>query len=365
MKSVRAMVWQALLLAPALLAAATTAFSNPIRGVNGSDPHMTYHDGMYYLTATSWTDVQVIAAPSIAELNTSNPVTLYSDKSDPGRARNWWAPEMHYVDGRWYIYFSTSIDDPDWAVMLPTLTQWVLGGPTTSPLDGEWELLGTIRPENYQSGMLDGTVYKINGQDYFIFSAIEGPLSPKGASLWISKLLTPTTVGPATMIAFPEYGWEKNTSAVLEGPQGIRSPVTDDIYLVYSANSCNTHDYKLGALRLVSETESDPLLPESWVKLPEPFLVTDRAAGVYGPGHNGFFKSPDGTQDWIAYHANRDEAGRCNAYRQTFVQQVYWDTEDGSPRLSPPVAPGVAIEEPSEAGGGYQSTWRADRQQLW
>jgi len=26
--------------------------------------------------------------------------------------------------------------------------------------------------------------------------------------------------------------------------------------------------------------------------------------GVYGPGHNGFFKSPDGTEDWIVYQAN-------------------------------------------------------------
>ncbi|KXJ90097.1 glycosyl hydrolase [Microdochium bolleyi] len=316
------MARQFLLLGPALLSATAAAFTNPIREVNGSDPHMTYHDGMYYLTATSWTDVKLIGAPSINDLKTATPVTLYDDRSDPARARNWWAPEMHYVDGRWYVYFTTSIDDPEWGVMLPTLTQWVLGGPTTTPLDGDWEFLGMIRPENYKGGMLDGTIYKINNQDYFIFSSVDGPESPNGASLWISKLLTPTTVGPATLIAFPEYDWEKNTSAVLEGPQGIRSPVTNDIYLVYSANSCNTPDYKLGALRLKSETDADPLLPSSWEKLPEPFLVTDRAAGIYGPGHNGFFKSPDGTQDWIAYHANRDEAGRCNALRQAFVQQV-------------------------------------------
>ncbi|KAH7028967.1 glycosyl hydrolase [Microdochium trichocladiopsis] len=362
-----------ILLVPLLTAAVVHAFTNPIRQINGSDPHMTYHNGQYYLTATSWNDVQLTAASTIEGLKTATPVAIYSDRSNPRRARNWWAPELHFVQDRWYIYFTTSIDDPDWAVMLPTLTQWVLGGPSganANPLVGEtnaqWEFLGMIRPENYQGGMLDGTIYNINGQDYFIFSSVNGTASPNGASLWISKLLSPTTVSPATLIAYPQYPWENNSSAVLEGPQGIRSPVTGDTYLVYSANDCNTPDYKLGTLRLVAE-DADPLLPESWEKLPEPLLVTDVGRGIFGPGHNGFFKSPDGTQDWIAYHANRNASGRCNAYRQTFVQQVLWDTEDGSPRLSPPVPPGEEIEEPSGTGGGNGGGGgcRARRRGLW
>jgi hypothetical protein len=59
------------------------------------------------------------------------------------------------VDGRWYVYFSTSVDGT-WDVMLPSLTQWVLEGGADSPLDDPFELVGTIRPENYHGGMLDG-----------------------------------------------------------------------------------------------------------------------------------------------------------------------------------------------------------------
>lgn len=145
------------------LSATAHAFTNPIREVNGSDPHMVYHAGQFYLTATSWTDVQLTGAASIEALKTATPVTIFSDRSDPARARNWWAPELHLVDGRWHIYFTTSIDDPEWGVMLPTLTQWVLGGPLESegplvPGEGNdgWEFLGMIRPENYKGGMLDG-----------------------------------------------------------------------------------------------------------------------------------------------------------------------------------------------------------------
>lgn len=145
------------------------------------------------------------------------------------------------------------------------------------------------------------------------------------------------------MIAYPDLAWEKVAGAVLEGPAGITSP-NGEVFLVYSADSCNTPDYKLGALKL--RKHSDPLLPSSWSKLPEPLLVTNVENEIYGPGHNGFFKSPDGKQDWMVYHANRAANGSCNGYRQTFVQPVGWN-RDGSPRLSPPIAPGVEIEEPA------------------
>jgi GH43 family beta-xylosidase len=31
---------------------------------------------------------------------------------------------------------------------------------------------------------------------------------------------------------------------------------------------------------------------------------TSEENGVYAPGHNSFFTSPDGKEDWILYHAN-------------------------------------------------------------
>lgn len=149
------------------------------------------------------------------------------------------------------------------------------------------------------------------------------------------------------MIAFPELEWETDPQAVLEGPAGITSP-DGTIFVVYSANSCNTPDYTLGALRL-GAGGADPLLASSWTKLPEPLLTTSAANGMYGPGHNGFFKSPDGAQDWMVFHANRDAGGRCDKYRQTFVQPVHWDS-DGRPALNPPLAPGVEIAPPPGEG---------------
>ena len=80
---------------------------------------------------------------------------IWSDRSNPERACNFWAPEMHKVDGRWYVYFSSSVCDDDWGVVLPTLRVYVLGGGSENPLSGDYEMLGPIIPPNFDNGMLD------------------------------------------------------------------------------------------------------------------------------------------------------------------------------------------------------------------
>jgi GH43 family beta-xylosidase len=68
------------------------------------------------------------------------------------------------------------------------------------------------------------------------------------------------------------------------------------------------------------------------------------ANGVYGPGHNGFAKSPDGTEDWIIYHAKVDTGPNWN--RVIRMQRFTW-RPDGSPDFGQPVASGVRLPVPS------------------
>lgn len=172
------------------------------------------------------------------------------------------------------------------------------------------------------------------------FSSVEGPKSPDGASLWIAKLLSPTTCGNATMIAHPEFEWEKSDSPVLEGPYGIISPA-GTTYVVYAADSCNTPAYKLGAM--IFTKGSDPLSPDSWTKLPDPIFETKN--GLYGPAHNAFFKSPDGTEDWNVFHANLNAGDRCGPSRKTFIQPLSW--KDDMIDLGEPRPVGTEIKPPS------------------
>lgn len=143
------------------------------------------------------------------------------------------------------MYFSASRCDEDWDVVLPTLRVYVLGGGTENPLSADYELLGPIKPLNFDDGMLDAVCHGAMGRqmdtcltrlglrrfmtletphNFFVsrtlpgvinacildaqYSSVDGPASPDGASLWAAELLSPTECDPATLIAGPEYNWE-------------------------------------------------------------------------------------------------------------------------------------------------------------
>lgn len=127
---------------------------------------------------------------------------------------------------------------------------------------------------------------------------------------------------------------------MLEGPYGLLSP-DGTTYVIYSADSCNTPAYKLGAMELA--TGADPLNPDSWTKFPEPIFTTGN--GLHGPAHNAFFKSPDGTEDWSVFHANLNEDDGCGPSRDTFIQPVSW--LDDKPDLGEPLPVGTEIQAPS------------------
>ena len=85
---------------------------------------------------------------------------------------------------------------------------------------------------------------------------------------------------------------------------------------------------------------------KSWDKSPEPVFQKSDENSVFGPGHNGFFKSPDGTEDWIVYHANDNAGDGCVGKRTTRVQKFTWNA-DGTPNFGTPVSTTMDIPNPS------------------
>jgi len=77
---------------------AYVGFNNPLKNKDGSDPHMVYDSGYYYLTTTTWSNVQIARSKTIAGLKTATPTVVYST-STASRCCNVWAPEIHKVDG--------------------------------------------------------------------------------------------------------------------------------------------------------------------------------------------------------------------------------------------------------------------------
>jgi GH43 family beta-xylosidase len=316
---------------PALKAKASTTFNNPLAS-SGADPFMTFYNGFYYLLyTTNGSTIQVRKAASVAALASTAETQVWND-TDVTRDSFHWAPELHLINGpngnRWYIYYTAGPSS-----CCGNQRLYVLESAGTDPL-GPYTFKGQL----LNTYSIDSTVLSVGSNLYAIYARVDN-----GNSVEIIKLSNPwTTTGSPTRIAEATAPWERQFGIVNEAPAAIVRG--GKIFLTFSANDCSSPNYSLG---LLTANESSNLLSaSSWVKTNGAVFKREDSAGVYGPGHNGFFKSPDGTEDWIIYHAVTNPNGSCGGDRSTRIQKFTWNS-DGTPNFGVPIALSVAQTLPS------------------
>ncbi|MCF4122505.1 family 43 glycosylhydrolase [Antribacter sp. KLBMP9083] len=317
--------------------AATATFTNPLNS-SGPDPWMTYHDGYYYLMTTPWSGpITMRKAPTIEALKGAAAVPVYDD-FPASRGSNVWAPEFHLIDGpngpRWYIYYSAGSGS------IEAQRVHVAESAGTDPM-GPYTYKGMVFGANDWWG-IDGSPVTINGQLYFLWSGVPAQWTGADPSIYIVAMGNPWTVtGARTAISTPTHAWERQGTPMNEGPVALQHD--GRTFVTYSASACQGPDYKLGLLTL---TGSNPLSASSWTKNATPVFQRNDANGVYGPGHNGFFTSPDGTESWIVYHANASSTQGCGSTRTPRIQKFTWNA-DGTPNFGVPVAASTVLNVPS------------------
>ncbi|HET8936102.1 MAG TPA: glycoside hydrolase family 43 protein [Polyangiales bacterium] len=313
-------------------------FTNPLNRKEGSDPWLVYHEGSYYLAATTWSsEITIKRSKTLGGLADAEAIRVW-EGDEASRCCNIWAPEFHLLDGpngkRWYLYFTAGPSGSN----TDNQRMHVLESAGTDPL-GPYTYKARLRDPQADSWAIDGSVFLLQDKLYYLFSAWEGD----NQNVYIAALRNPWTLqGGRVRISQPTRPWERMTANVNEGPVALQH--ADRTFIVYSASACWGSDYKLGMLTY--EPGRDPLQPEAWVKSPEPVFARADAASVYGPGHNGFFKSPDGSEDWIVYHANSASDGVCDIKRTTRAQPFTWKA-DGTPDFGKPLPLTTAIPVPS------------------
>ncbi len=321
---------------PILPPTPTNTFTNPLLN-SGPDPYVVIKDSVYYYTHTLGNRIALWKTKKMSELKNAPVQNIWTAPPTGAGSKNIWAPEVHFINNKWYAYYAA--DDGNNA----NHRMYVLENSAADPLSGTWNEKGKISDPT-DKWAIDGTVLEQNNQLYFIWSGWEGNVDVK-QNLYIAKMLNPWTIeGERVMISSPTYNWETIGSPdVNEGP-GVLKNSSGKVFLTYSASGCWNDDYSIGLLTL--KDGGDPLVAQNWTKTPMPVFTKNPSGGAFGPGHNAFFKSPDGTEDWILYHANPASGQGCGNARSPRMQKFTWNA-DGTPNFGQPVSIGAAIKKPS------------------
>jgi GH43 family beta-xylosidase len=317
----------------------TATFTNPLLS-GGPDPWVIQKDGYYYYCHTMGDKIGLWKTKAMSQLSLGTAKSVWSAPATGGNSRNIWAPELHFIDGKWYIYYTAGSSSD-----LGTQRTWVLENASTDPLAGIWTDKGQIFLPTADYWAIDGTVLQHNNAHYFVWSGYIKP-SDVTQRIYIAKMSNPWTLeGKRVQLSYPQYDWETLGDPlpdVNEGPEILKK--NGRIFLVYSASGCWTDDYSLGMLTLADT--SNPMDSTAWSKSAMPVFTKSPEAKAFGPGHNAFFQSPDGTEDWIIYHANPQTGQGCSNSRSPRMQKFTWNA-DGTPNFGKPVALGTPITKPA------------------
>lgn len=297
-----------------------------------ADPYiMKDENGSFYFTASVPEYDRIILRKSntLDGLKDAEEVSVWHKHEEGIMSIHIWAPEIHYINGTWYLYFAGGDKDDAWAIR-----PYVLECTGSDPMKDKWKECGVMSSADafsFQDFSLDMTVFSHNGRWYCVW-AEKVSVGKKISNLYIAEMETPVKLKTnQVLLTSPDYDWERQDFWVNEGPAVLKR--NGKVFLTYSA-SATGECYCMGMLSI--DEGEDLLDPRKWKKERYPVLKTEREKGMFGPGHNSFVKSEDGMEDIMIYHARQyDEISGDPLYdpnRHTYRMKVAWD-ECGMPVL--------------------------------
>lgn len=293
---------------------------------DGADPWIFQDEKYYYYTKTTGNNLTLWRSENLTEVAAGEKKVIWEM---PAEFESIWAPELHQLDGTWVVYFAANHPSE-------THRMYALVNENQDPYSDDWQLEEIKGLDDKFA--IDGTVLELDEQRYFLWSGWEG-YENIAQNIYIAEMISPTEViGEKQLISTPEYEWEmRQTPLINEAPQVIIKE--DTVNVVYSASGSWDNDYALGLLTM--DRQDDPLDTRSWTKESEP--IFQQTETVFGPGHNGFAKSKDGTEDWLIFHAARwDHSGWQRSIR---LQPIKW--EENKLKLEVPLADNETQKLPS------------------
>lgn len=296
-----------------------------------ADPYIYRHtDGCYYFTASipEYDCIFLRKSDTLEGLSQAKETVIWTKHESGPMGFHIWAPEIHYLFGKWYLYFSAGDADNIW-----NIRPYVLECLEEDPVTGSWTEKGRMQCADgdefsFRAFSLDATVFENKGKYYYVWAEKVG-VGKQISNLYIAEMETPCKLKTVqVLLTSPDYDWERQGFWVNEGPAVLKKD--GKIFLTYSASETGIQ-YCMGMMT-VSE-DADILDPRAWKKEREPVLLSVPEKGIYGPGHNSFTTDSKGN-DICVYHARTEKEIEGNPLynpnRHTMLLRVIWD-EKGNP----------------------------------
>lgn len=310
-----------------------------------ADPYITKgSDGYYYFTASypaylnvdsGYDRIILRRSRTVDGLRTAEEKIIWKAHSEGIMSKHIWAPEIHEISGRWYVFFAAGNSDDVWHIR-----PYMLRLEGNDPINDSWTELGKVKSEegddvSFNSFSLDMTYFEHKGKHYLIWAEIIG-----NSSLFIAEIdpeKPNVLISKPMLLTKPEYDWEKVNHKVNEGASVLKTD--DKIYVFFSASGTGA-EYCMGMLS--ADSDSNLMDKESWTKVTEPVLETKDLIGEAGPGHNSFVTDENGKL-LLIYHARPEShlKGECGTYcseplydpcRHARIREVIFD-DSGTPIL--------------------------------
>lgn len=264
------------------------------------DPFILYYEGCYYAYGTGAdAGIPVYVSKDLKTWRRADRLALH--KSDVWADRWFWAPEVYYIDGTFYMYY--------------TADEHICVATADSPL-GPFK---QARKEPMIAGekTIDNTLFiDDDGKPYLFFDRFND-----GLNIWMAELsddllsIKPETMRPCIHVS---QSWEEVWPRVNEG--AFVTKHNGVYYLTYSANSYESPFYGIGCA-----TATDIRGP--WTKYEDNPLL-QKPGDLVGVGHSAMFRDKRGRLK-IVFHAHKD---RSTIHpRGMYIGKVRFEKEKGKP----------------------------------
>ncbi len=306
-------------------------FQNPILDY-GANPYTVWHDGYYYYTQGGEDYIELWKTRDLTKLREAECKTVYRPDNISARF-HMWAPELHRIDGKWYIYYTADDGYTDHHQL------YVAENSNEDPMEGSFSYLSHLSTDPDNNWAIHPTTFSVHGKQYLLWSGWESQrIYSETQCIYIAPMSNPYTIsGKRVLISKPQYAWERqwispdgNRSAypiyVNENPQVFVTPTK--IIIFYGASGSWTPYYCTG--KIEADINSDLLNPESWHKYPEPVFMQNAETQVYGPGVSCILPGRQENEWWMLYHARsvyNDQPGSVDS-RSPRLQPISLDANN-------------------------------------